>query len=360
MADAIRDCRNRAVHPLPRDGPDAGTPGTRHLSERAYRSEREPGHWPITCRGIGCVMPRSRCHGPRPPASAPRRGDRRRDTMADEPAVPRSFPVAFADALRRRGVSLAWLHERLVERGRPVSPAALSYWRSGRSQPERGTSREALVEIERLLRSLRARSSTDSGLRAARPRPGRRPSASCSATSRVSSPPSRAGFEGLYDELVEVLRHLTVDVDETGRRRPCRCGVVQARRDGARRTPLIVTLRDRRRPSPPSALRAPSQLVRPLLSPPRATDLMYEMSSSCLSRGPRPASTTMPPGAWVSCWCGCGSRRPGCRRTSSGTPSSTGWRRSTRSPSAVGRVRMRWRAASGRGCSGCAGPGEVH
>ena len=45
------------------------------------------------------------------------------------------FPEAFADALAMRGVSLAWLHQRLVERGHPVSPAALSYWRSGRSEP---------------------------------------------------------------------------------------------------------------------------------------------------------------------------------------------------------------------------------
>ena len=50
--------------------------------------------------------------------------------MAGEPA----FPEAFADALRRRGVTLAWLHGRLAERGHAVSPAALSYWRSGRSQ----------------------------------------------------------------------------------------------------------------------------------------------------------------------------------------------------------------------------------
>ena len=64
----------------------------------------------------------------------------------------RGFSEAFADAVSERGVSLAWLHQRLVESGHPVSPAALSYWRSGRSQPERGTSRDALVEIERLLR----------------------------------------------------------------------------------------------------------------------------------------------------------------------------------------------------------------
>ena len=68
--------------------------------------------------------------------------------MAGEPA----FPEAFATRSAAWRVSLAWLHQRLVERGHPVSPAALSYWRSGRSQPERGTSRDALVEIERLLR----------------------------------------------------------------------------------------------------------------------------------------------------------------------------------------------------------------
>ena len=47
-----------------------------------------------------------------------------------------------------RQVSLAWLHQRLGERGRPVSVTALSYWRSGRSQPERGTSRDAVEEIQ--------------------------------------------------------------------------------------------------------------------------------------------------------------------------------------------------------------------
>jgi hypothetical protein len=41
------------------------------------------------------------------------------------------FPAAFAEALSRRGVSLSWLHRRLVELGHPVSPTALSYWRSG-------------------------------------------------------------------------------------------------------------------------------------------------------------------------------------------------------------------------------------
>ena len=129
-----------------------GPPGTRHLSERACRSGtvslvEHPRHLsrPQLCdardsRWDGVVHLR--------PATGRRASGGDRCGDPEEPGV----PGAFADALRHRGVSLAWLHERLVDRGHPVSPAALSYWRSGRSQPERGTSRDALVEIERLLR----------------------------------------------------------------------------------------------------------------------------------------------------------------------------------------------------------------
>ena len=146
-------------------------------------------------------------------------------------------------------MSLSWLHQRLVERGHPVSPAALSYWRSGRSQPERGTSRDALVEIERLLRV-----APGAPLRQARavapPRaaPGREDVREMFAEHPGVQPALDAlGFEGLYDELLEQLRHITVDVDAAGRDRrvPVRA-MMQARRDGARRTPLIVTLDERR------------------------------------------------------------------------------------------------------------------
>jgi hypothetical protein len=165
--------------------------------------------------------------------------------MEGDPAVPHAFPDAFAEALRRRGVSLAWLQQRLVEHGHPVSPAALSYWRSGRSQPERRTSRDALVEIERLLRvtpgSLSARLGPS---RRPGPRPGEKTVRELFADTPGVQPALDAlGFLGLHDELVEVLRHLTVDVDDTGRATSVQVRVVvQARRDGARRTPLIVTL----------------------------------------------------------------------------------------------------------------------
>ena len=129
------------------------------------------------------------------------------------------FPQAFAEALVRRGVSLAWLQERLVERGHPVSPAALSYWRSGRSQPERGTSLDALVEIERLLR-------VEPGHLVARLGPSRRPGPRpgeknirdlFDETPAMQRALTELGFEGLFDELVEHLRHITVDLDDQGR-----------------------------------------------------------------------------------------------------------------------------------------------
>ncbi|WP_151083026.1 hypothetical protein [Nocardioides cynanchi] len=155
------------------------------------------------------------------------------------------FHDAFAEALARRGVTLSWLHERLVERGCPVSPTALSYWRSGRSQPERGTSLEALAEIERLLRlspgglSARLGPSKRPG-----PRPGERSMQEIFADSPGVLPALHAlEFEGLYDELVEQLRHITVDIDEHGRATGMEVrAIMQARGNDARRTPLIVTL----------------------------------------------------------------------------------------------------------------------
>jgi hypothetical protein len=157
------------------------------------------------------------------------------------------FPDAFAEALRRRGVTLAWLHERLVECGSPVSTTALSYWRSGRSQPERGTSLDALTEIERLLRVTSGHLTSLLGpSRRPGPRPGERSMQELFAETPGVVPALAAlGFEGLYDELVEQLRHITVDVDANGQARSMEVrAIMQARHDGARRTPLIVTLDD--------------------------------------------------------------------------------------------------------------------
>ena len=156
-----------------------------------------------------------------------------------------AFAQAFADALERRAVSLVWLHQRLVERGHPVSPAALSYWRSGRSQPERGTSRDALVEIERLLRVVPG--SLVDKLGPSR-RPGPRPAEKTLREMYAETPGMEEAlrsldFVGLYDELVEIVRHITMEIGPDGRAREMHVrAVMQARRDGARRTPLLLTL----------------------------------------------------------------------------------------------------------------------
>ena len=156
-----------------------------------------------------------------------------------------AFADAFAKALERRAVTLVWLHQRLVERGHPVSPAALSYWRSGRSQPERGTSRDALVEIERLL--LVQPGSLVDKLGPSR-RPGPRPAEKTLREMYAETPGMEQAlraldFVGLYDEVLEVVRHITVDVGPDGRMREAHVrAAMQARLDGARRTPLVVTL----------------------------------------------------------------------------------------------------------------------
>ena len=54
-------------------------------------------------------------------------------------------------AIAERGVSLEYLRGRLQDLGTPLSVATLSYWRSGRSQPEHQTSLEALTTLEELL-----------------------------------------------------------------------------------------------------------------------------------------------------------------------------------------------------------------
>lgn len=62
-----------------------------------------------------------------------------------------AFAEAFDAAVADRGVSLSSLHRRLAELATPVSVATLSYWRSGRSVPERATSLAAVGVLEEVL-----------------------------------------------------------------------------------------------------------------------------------------------------------------------------------------------------------------
>ncbi|MBF9069048.1 helix-turn-helix domain-containing protein [Streptacidiphilus fuscans] len=61
------------------------------------------------------------------------------------------FQAALREAIQARGLSLERIQARLLAAGTPVSMATLSHWRSGRSQPERTGSLEALARLEDVL-----------------------------------------------------------------------------------------------------------------------------------------------------------------------------------------------------------------
>ncbi|MFF1484283.1 multiprotein-bridging factor 1 family protein [Streptomyces sp. NPDC058319] len=62
-----------------------------------------------------------------------------------------SFAAVFRDAVRRRGLSLDRVRERLAAQGIGVSLATLSYWQRGRSQPEQARSLRAVDALESIL-----------------------------------------------------------------------------------------------------------------------------------------------------------------------------------------------------------------
>ncbi|MDO5712406.1 MAG: hypothetical protein Q4P32_11795 [Micrococcales bacterium] len=79
------------------------------------------------------------------------------------------FAQAFRDATNRRGLSLERLTYHLSRRGHYLSAATLSYWRTGRSVPQRSASIAALGALEEILGVERA-----SLAALVPPRPGRR------------------------------------------------------------------------------------------------------------------------------------------------------------------------------------------
>ncbi|MEV5514403.1 hypothetical protein AB0L50_15990 [Streptomyces flaveolus] len=69
--------------------------------------------------------------------------------QADDPYL--MFATAFNEALRQRGLPLDHVRDHLQSHGISLSLATLSYWRSGRSQPERLQSLRAVDIMEPLL-----------------------------------------------------------------------------------------------------------------------------------------------------------------------------------------------------------------
>lgn len=62
-----------------------------------------------------------------------------------------SFPATLSHAIERSGLSLEAVQRRLTQRGVRVSLSTLSYWRRGRSQPERRESLAAVGVLEEVL-----------------------------------------------------------------------------------------------------------------------------------------------------------------------------------------------------------------
>ncbi|WP_090591977.1 hypothetical protein [Auraticoccus monumenti] len=131
------------------------------------------------------------------------------------------FTSAFAEALDRRGATLSWLHEQLVERGNPVSVASLSYWRSGQRVPERASSRDALPDLEDLLHLPQGHlSRTVSTSRRVAPQ---RPGVMIGTLEQAREPIRRAlaelDLEDPLNGLQEVHVHSVLDIGADGRPR---------------------------------------------------------------------------------------------------------------------------------------------
>lgn len=64
---------------------------------------------------------------------------------------PRRFAVELSTAIAVSGLSLSQICAELARRGHSVTPAALSYWKTGRSLPRRASSRPIIRELENVL-----------------------------------------------------------------------------------------------------------------------------------------------------------------------------------------------------------------
>ncbi len=123
---------------------------------------------------------------------------------------PASFGEALAAAMRRRGIALSQLRERLEGRGHKVSLTALSYWRSGQRTPDRVSSLEAIAEAEAIL-----------GLKHGEllnrlPSPSRRRAGSPVPFDELLLGYATAEPAVTEDDVHRVSAHLAADLDATG------------------------------------------------------------------------------------------------------------------------------------------------
>lgn len=70
---------------------------------------------------------------------------------AAEQAVGTAFSIELRAAIKASGLGLDRIQDRLRKRGISVSVTALSYWQSGKRQPERSRSISAIHALEEIL-----------------------------------------------------------------------------------------------------------------------------------------------------------------------------------------------------------------
>lgn len=71
--------------------------------------------------------------------------------QAGEPVIGTAFSIELRAAIKASGLGLDRIQDRLRKRGIPISVTALSYWQSGKRQPERARSISAIHALEEIL-----------------------------------------------------------------------------------------------------------------------------------------------------------------------------------------------------------------
>ncbi|MFD7668155.1 helix-turn-helix domain-containing protein [Streptomyces sp. NPDC059788] len=176
---------------------------------------------------------------PRPPAGPPP-DDEPGEAPGEAPSHV-TFGEAFRQALKASGLTLQRLHHHLAVRGISISPATLSHWQRGRSQPERAQSLRAVGEVEAILNTTPG--ALQSLLSHRRPRgralaTGREMSEALSHIHTPGSPlPEALGADAyrFNENLISLSVQETVHLDEYGCiARYTVSNVVRATRDGVR------------------------------------------------------------------------------------------------------------------------------
>ena len=156
----------------------------------------------------------------------------------DEHAGDDDFATVLRNAVRRRGMSLRTLQQRLRDRGHEVSVAALSHWQSGARIPGTDASADVVHELEDLLR-------LDDGVLAGKLVPRRRVPADGNVpfASFVGLEHNEVTDESAPRQLSERSSTLMTYVDAEGLlSRNLARNVWQARVDGAREVAVFVTV----------------------------------------------------------------------------------------------------------------------